>query len=113
MSEAAHRRLSRILEETDDADEALSRLVAVLADEPGIEWACVAFLDDGSLTFGPAAGSPDDARRTRVPIAFAGDPVGELLVDGAPDRAFLDQVAELIAPQVLIGWDTGGERWEP
>ena len=65
------------------------------------------------LPLGPTAGAPDEARRMRVPIVFQGDPVGELWVDGDPDRALLDRVAALIAPLVLIGWDTGGEAWEP
>ena len=25
----------------------------------------------------------------------------------------IERVAELIAPFVLIGWDTGGETWQP
>jgi len=53
--------------------------------------------------FGPVA----------VPIAFQDAVVGELWVDGTSDRATLDRIASLIAPQVLIGWDTGGEAWEP
>jgi hypothetical protein len=34
-------------------------------------------------------------------------------VDGAIDRTTLDEVATLIAPFALIGWDTGGEVWDP
>jgi hypothetical protein len=39
--------------------------------------------------------------------------VGELAVDGAPAPELLDCVAAAIAPYVLLGWDTGGEVWEP
>jgi putative methionine-R-sulfoxide reductase with GAF domain len=32
---------------------------------------------------------------------------------GDEDRLFLEQVAKLISPHCLVGWDTGGEAWEP
>lgn len=113
MSEVALQRIASLLESTDEADDALRGVVDVLLGEPEIDWAAVAFLEEGNLVLGPAAGSEDLSRRARIPISFAGDKVGELLVDGAAEPAFLSSVAELIAPQVLIGWDTGGEPWEP
>lgn len=55
-----------------------------------------------------------------VPIAFEGQVVGEIDIDsdepaafGEDDRAFLERVALLVSPHCLVGWDTGGERWEP
>jgi hypothetical protein len=48
-----------------------------------------------------------------VPVSYKGDTVGELQVDGDADRALLDAVAERISAYVLLGWDTGGEDWEP
>jgi len=113
MSEASVREIARILEESGDADDALRRVVALLVDEPGVVWAGVAFLEDGNLTLGPAAGTPDEAHRSHVPIVFQGDYVGELLVDGTADPALFARIADSIAPQVLIGWDTRGEPWEP
>ena len=86
---------------------------ALLAEQDGVSWAGVAVLEDGTLTLGPAAGSVDPDQRSSVPIVFQGDPVGELLVDGTPDPALLARVSDRIAPHVLIGWDTGGETWEP
>lgn len=54
-----------------------------------------------------------------VPIAYEGQVVGEIDIDsdrpaafGDDDRAFLEQVAALIAPHCLVGWDTGGVPWE-
>lgn len=113
MSGGAAREIARIVEETGEADEALRRVVERLVEEPGVVWAGIAFLEEGSLILGPAAGSSDEARRTGVPIPFHGEPVGELLVDGAADVTLLTAIAAAIAPQVLIGWDTGGEPWEP
>ena len=61
---------------------------------------------------GPQAGTADEARRVRTTIAYDGDEVGELAVDGTPRRS-LERAAAAIAPYVLLGWDTGGEAWEP
>jgi L-methionine (R)-S-oxide reductase len=55
-----------------------------------------------------------------VPIAYEGRVVGEIDIDSdepaafsEADRAFLERVALLISPYCLVGWDTGGERWQP
>lgn len=55
-----------------------------------------------------------------VPIAYRGQVVGEVDIDsdepaafGDADREFLERVALLVSPHCLVGWDTGGERWEP
>jgi hypothetical protein len=105
--------LERILERVEEPDDALRAAVVALAEEPGTSWAGIAFLDQDTLILGPAAGEPDAARRTRVPIEFQGSRVGELWVDGAPDTAVLARVAERLSGHVLIGWDTRGERWDP
>ena len=105
--------LDRILERGGEPDDVLRDATAALADEPTLTWAGIAFLEDGNLMLGPAAGTQDETRRTRVPIAYQGEPVGELWVDGEADDGFLEQFAAHIAAHVLIGWDTGGEGWEP
>ena len=105
--------LERILERVEEPDDALRASVVALAGEPGVSWAGIAFLDGGTLVLGPAAGEPDDMRRTKVPIEFQGSGVGELWVDGAPDTGVLAQVAERLSGHVLIGWDTRGETWDP
>ena len=55
-----------------------------------------------------------------VPIAYEGRVVGEIDIDsdrpaafGAEDRAFLERVAELLAPHCLVGSDSGGAASEP
>jgi len=113
VSERAVEAIERILGETEDADDVLRGAVAALVSDPGIAWAGVSFLDEGVLVLGPEAGAPDEARRVRVPITFHGARVGELWADGGADRGLLEHVASLVAPQVLIGWDTGGDPWEP
>ena len=113
MSERPVETIERILGETEDADDVLRGAVAALVSDPDIAWAGVSFLDDGVLVLGPEAGEQDETRKVRAPITFQDALVGELWVDGSPDRALLERVALLVAPQVLIGWDTGGEAWEP
>ena len=50
-----------------------------------------------------------------VPVTWQGDCIAELHVDDAPeeDRMFLERVVDLVAGHCLVGWDTGGESWEP
>ena len=111
---------STFLEELDgvlggarDADDALRAVVALLARQPEIAWAGILFREEGGLVLGPEAGSIDEDRRVRTTIAYRGDEVGELVIDGAPPQELLDRVAAAIAPYALLGWDTGGEAWEP
>ena len=55
-----------------------------------------------------------------VPVHYREMVVAEIDIDsdqpaafGDADRAFLERVAALIAEDCLVGWDTGGEAWEP
>jgi GAF domain-containing protein len=55
-----------------------------------------------------------------VPVVYQGMVVAEIDVDsdrpaafGQADRAFLERVALLLSPHCLVGWDTGGEVWDP
>lgn len=102
-----------IVEHGGDADDVLRAVVAALVEHGGCVWAGIAFVEDGELVLGPRSGDADEERRTRAEIAFKGDKVGELWADGSPERALLERVAVLVSAHVLLGWDTGGERWEP
>jgi putative methionine-R-sulfoxide reductase with GAF domain len=113
MSTRALEALDLILDRSEDADDALRDAVRMLAEEPSITWAGIAFLESGELALGPSAGTPDEARRHRVPITYQGTLVGELQIDGEVDEAFLSRVALLLSAHVLIGWDTAGEAWKP
>jgi hypothetical protein len=114
-SDGALTSIERIVEEGGDADDILRRVVAALHDTAGYTWAGIYFVEDGELALGPEAGIPDDARRTRVPVTWQGDRVAELAVDGAhqEDGPLLERVATLVSGHCLVGWDTGGESWEP
>ena len=87
--------VDRILNRGADADEVLRQVVATLHERAGYGWAGIFFVEDGALVLGPAAGEPDEERRTAVPVTWQGERVAELAVDGAPpaDRPFLERVA--------------------
>jgi putative methionine-R-sulfoxide reductase with GAF domain len=106
--------LDRVLNRGGDADDVLRGAVEILARR--FVWAGIFFREEGRLVLGPEAGAADEARRTTLPIAYRGDPVAELAVDGdvdEEDRRFLERVAVLISAHCLVGWDTGGEQWAP
>jgi hypothetical protein len=105
--------VERVLAEGGEADDVLRAVVRALAAEPGVASATIAFLDEGELVPGPSAGTPYEARRARVPVLYDGATVGELWVDGEADGEALERVASIVAEYVLVGWDTGGETWEP
>jgi hypothetical protein len=107
--------IERIVESGGDADDVLRRVVSALHTEAGYAWAGILFVEDGELALGPEAGTPDEAKRMLTPVAWQGDRVAELAVDDAPeeDRMFLERVAMLVSGHCLVGWDTGGESWEP
>ena len=114
-ADAALAAIERIATDSGYADDLLRRVVATLHGDVGYAWAGIFFVETGELVLGPEAGTPDPARRTTVPVDWQGDTVAELAVDGAAerDRAFLERAAALVSGLCLVGWDTGGEAWEP
>lgn len=113
MSTPVFDELDRILDRGGEPDDVLREAVSALADGPNIVWAGIAFLDEEALVLGPSAGEPDPSKRRSVPIVFQGGNVGELWADGDVERTLLEQVADRLSGHVLIGWDTGGETWDP
>jgi hypothetical protein len=107
--------VDRILNRGGDADDILREVVAVLHEKAGYSWAGILFVEEGELVLGPHAGQPEEERRTSVPVTWQGERVAELTVDDAPaeDRMVLERVAVLVSGHCLVGWDTGGETWEP
>jgi putative methionine-R-sulfoxide reductase with GAF domain len=95
-----------------DADDLLREAVAQLVTD-GAVWAGIFFVEEDELVLGPRAGAEDPSRRQAVPVTWRGEKVAELAADGGVERARLEQVAAEIADLCLVGWDTGGEAWEP
>jgi hypothetical protein len=113
MSQGPLEAVDRIVASGGEADDVLRAVVDLLAAQPGIAWAGIFFREDGELSLGPQAGRREEARRVRTPIVYDGAVVGELAVDGEADATLVAQVAIVVAPYTLLGWDTGGEVWEP
>jgi len=115
-TDAALAKIEAIVARGGDADVVLRDVVAALHDDAGYPWAGIYFAEDGALVLGPHAGTANEPpRRTAVPVTWSGDRIAELAIDDAPeeDRMFLERVASLVADHCLVGWDTGGESWEP
>lgn len=96
-----------------DADDQLRATVADLAERDDCSWAGVFFVEGDELVLGPHAGEPDPERRVTVPVVWRDTRVAELAADGDVDFSYLEAVADEIAELCLVGWDTGGEEWEP
>jgi hypothetical protein len=107
--------IERILNRGGDADDVLRDVVDALHERAGYPWAGIFFVEGGALQLGPQAGTPQPDGRTSVPVLWQGERIAELAVDDAPeeDRMFLERVAVLASGHCLVGWDTGGETWEP
>jgi putative methionine-R-sulfoxide reductase with GAF domain len=115
-TDAALATIEQIVGRGGDADAILRDVVAALHGEAGYTWAGIFFAEEGAYALGPEAGAArDSAGRTTVPVTWQGEQIAELAVDDAPeeDRMFLERVAALVADHCLVGWDTGGETWEP
>ena len=51
-----------------------------------------------------------------VAITYDGSSVAEIALGteiATEDRDALDRIAALLSPYCLVGWDTGGESWNP
>jgi hypothetical protein len=109
--------VDRILNRGGDVDEVLRQVVSVLHDRAGFDWAGIAFVEGEHLQLGPSAGSPAGSAES-VPVTYEGRRIAELQVepgvgDDADGRAFLERVAVLVSVHCLVGWDTGGDPWQP
>jgi hypothetical protein len=105
--------VERILAEGGDADDVLRAVVRVLVEYRSAAWAGILFAEGDDFVLGPQAGAPGAGRRLYVPVIYDGAQVGVLVTDGARSIRVLERVADLISTHVLLGWDTGGERWTP
>jgi hypothetical protein len=112
--DGALKAVDEIVSRSGEADEVLREVVAVLHRD--YSWVGISFVEAGELVLGPAQGERT-AEPTAIPISYENNVVAELGVvapgQSPEDRSLLEQVAELLAPYCLVGWDTGGEAWTP
>jgi hypothetical protein len=103
-----------IVDRSDEADQILLATIALLAEryEGGVG---LRFVEEGVFSDGPWAGARGDVTG-EVPIRYDDELVGEFATGFALDddaRATLEAVAAIIGDYCLVGWDIGGEDWEP
>jgi hypothetical protein len=104
--------IERIVAEGGDADDVLRNVVQTL--QTRYPWAGISFVEGGELQLGPHAGTRRELTTT-FPVTWQGERIAELGIGDAPeeDRIVLERVADLVAGHGLVGWDTGGESWDP
>jgi hypothetical protein len=117
---AAIASIEQIVAHEPEADQILREAVVALYEHiPEVRSVAVAFVENGALAPGPIAGDPiAGTPPVTEPVLYDRRPVAELWIDGGDspdegDRALLTRVCELLSPYCLVGWDTGGEAWEP
>jgi hypothetical protein len=102
-----------LLSRGGDVDDVLRAVVHALVERGGARWSGILFAEGDDFVLGPQAGHPDESKRLYVPVIYDGEQIGILVADRARSVSLLERVAELISAHVLLGWDTGGERWTP
>jgi hypothetical protein len=108
-----------IVDGGEEADEILRASLAAVHEAAGAPWSAIAFVEEREMAVGPLlgrapGGTPEPA--LTVPIVYRGDTVAGLWFGSETPRgldADLSRVAAMLAPYCLVGWDTGGEGWEP
>ena len=106
--------IQAIVDGADEADQILLGTIAHLAEryEAGVG---MRFVEEGAFTNGPWAGATGSAL-SQVPIHYDGELVGEFITSVELDdaaRATFEAVAAIVGDYCLVGWDIGGEDWEP
>ena len=106
--------IQAIVDGAEEADQILLGTIAHLAERYGAGVG-LRFVEEGVFSDGPWAGVTGSVA-TQVPIAYDDELVGEFVVSTPLDddaRATFEAVALIIADYCLVGWDIGGEDWEP
>ena len=110
-TDAALEEIDGIVSRGGDADDVLRAALGVLSQL--YSHVAIAFVEEGGLVEGPSVGTAESS--VALSIEFQGAKVAELHVAAPPSDhgPFLERVAAQIAPYALVGWDTGGEPWQP
>jgi hypothetical protein len=110
--------VERLLNRGGDADDVLRAVVRSLHERlPHLERVWIEFVEGDQRVKGPSAGQTRQQHVRPFPVHFQGAEVAVLVVPDVVlrehDHALLERVATIVAPYCLVGWDTGGERWDP
>ena len=108
-----------IVDGGEEADQILRAALTAVHAAAGAPWSAIAFVEERVMAVGPLLGSAPDGTPVPsmiFPIVYRGDTVAGLWFGSETPReldADLSRVAAMLAPYCLVGWDTGGEGWEP
>lgn len=103
-----------ILERSEEADQILLGTIAALSAhyETGVG---IRFIEEGSFSDGPWTGVAGTVA-TEVEVRYDGELVAMLVTPATLETSALqtwERVAHMISSFCLVGWDIGGEDWEP
>ena len=107
--------VERIINRECEADEILRQSVATIAKR--FDTFCgIRFVEDGGMIDGPSGGAVQRAAGRRGDhlrrLEHRRDRARQRPLE-EEDRDAFDRIAELLSPFCLVGWDTGGEAWNP
>ena len=106
--------IEQILERSEEADQILLGTIAALSAtyETGVG---IRFIEEGSFSDGPWAGESGTVA-TEIPVRYGDELVAMLVTPAALDATAVTtwtQIGDLVSAFCLVGWDIGGEDWEP
>jgi hypothetical protein len=111
-SSGALEAVERILNRGGDPDDVLRQVVETL-HERAAAWVGIAFVEEGRLELGPSAGAAKPNELQRHSVEWEARTIAELWASLEADPELLSRVAVIVSPYCLVGWDTGGETWDP
>ena len=103
-----------IVDRSEEADQILLGTIALLSEHYG-GGVGLRFVEEGAFSDGPWAGPTGDVVG-QVPIRYDDELVGEFATSFTLDdeaRTTFERVAAIVGDYCLVGWDIGGEDWEP
>jgi hypothetical protein len=106
--------IQAIVDGADEADQILLGTIAHLAQryDAGVG---LRFVEEGAFIDGPWSG-PDGPVGSEVEVRYDDELVGAFVTTAQLDddaRATFEAATRLIGDYCLVGWDIGGEDWEP
>lgn len=106
--------IEEILERSEEADQILLGTIAALSEhyEAGVG---LRFVEEGAFSDGPWAGS-SGVVASELAVHYDGELVAMLVTTATLDsdaHSTWETVSALISAFCLVGWDIGGEDWEP
>ena len=108
--------IDRILDRGGDADDVLRDVVATLHERAGYPWAGIFFVEGTSSPSARTPAHPTSRQRARAspsPGRATASPSSPSTTRPRKTASSSSASPLLVAGHCLVGWDTGGESWDP